>query len=316
MRVLFTGASSFTGFWFGREITAAGHEVTSVFRRAVAGYTEEPRLERVALVAKSCRAVHACSFGDATFLALIREGNWDVLCHHAADVTDYKSPNFDTIGAVQNNTRNLPSVLEALKAAGCGKVVLTGTIFEGGEGAGSQGLPDLSPYGLSKALTARVFQFYCRRAGLALGKFVIPNPFGPYEEPRFTSYLIKSWLAGATPACSSPSYVRDNIHVSLLAKAYVRFVSDLPDAPGFAKINPSGYVESQGAFALRMAAEMRRRLNLPCLVELKKQTDFTEPWARINTDVPDVEALGWNEATAWDELAAYYQKAQINQIHT
>jgi nucleoside-diphosphate-sugar epimerase len=165
-------------------------------------------------------------------------------------------------------------------------------------------------------LTARVFQFYCRRAGLALGKFVIPNPFGPYEEPRFTSYLIKSWLAGATPACSSPSYVRDNIHVSLLAKAYIRFVSDLPDAPGFAKINPSGYVESQGAFALRMAAEMRRRLNLPCLVELKKQTDFTEPWARINTDFPDVEALGWNEATAWDELAAYYQKAQINQVRT
>ena len=62
-----------------------------------------------------------------------------------------------------------------------------------------------------------------RRAGIGLGKFVIPNPFGPYEEPRFTAYLIKNWLAGATPNCSSPAYVRDNIHVSLLAKVYARF---------------------------------------------------------------------------------------------
>jgi nucleoside-diphosphate-sugar epimerase len=306
MKVLFTGASSFTGLWFVWELVAAGHEVVGVFRRPAAEYTDELRFERVALVSKSCRAVHACSFGDASFVSLIREGNWDVLCHHAADVTDYKSPDFDTIGAVQNNARNLPSVLETLKAAGCGKVVLTGTIFEGGEGAGSQGLPDLSPYGLSKALTARVFQFYCGRAGLALGKFVIPNPFGPYEEPRFTSYLIKGWLTGATPACSSPSYVRDNIHVSLLAKAYARFVADLPDAPGFAKINPSGYAESQGAFTLRLAQEMRPRFNIPCLVELKKQTEFPEPRVRINTDFLDVETVGWSESAAWDDLANYY----------
>ena len=85
---------------------------------------------------------------------MISEGGWDLLCHHAADVTNYKSPDFDAVGAVQNNTRNLVTVLQALKSAGCGKSVLTGTVFEGGEGAGSQGLPDFSPYGLSKALTA------------------------------------------------------------------------------------------------------------------------------------------------------------------
>ena len=120
----------------------------------------------------------------------------------------------------------------------------------GGEGAGSQGLPDFSPYGLSKALTYQVCRYDCTRAGIGLGKFVIPNPFGPYEEPRFTAYLIKNWLAGATPNCSSPSYVRDNIHVSLLAKVYVQFAKQLP-AHGFVRINPSGYAESQGAFTLR-----------------------------------------------------------------
>ena len=101
-----------------------------------------------------------------------------------------------------------------------------------------------------------MFRYYCGRAGIGLGKFVIPNPFGPYEEPRFTAYLIKNWLAGATPDCSSPAYVRDNIHVSLLAKAYARFAKEVP-AAGFTRINPSGYAESQGAFTLRLAQEMR-----------------------------------------------------------
>ena len=152
-----------------------------------------------------------------------------------------------------------------------------------------------------------MFRYYCGRAGLSLGKFVIPNPFGPYEEPRFTAYLMKNWLAGTTPNCSSPSYVRDNIHVSLLAKAYVQFVQELP-ASGFTRTNPSGYAESQGAFTLRVAQEMRPRLGLPCPVELKKQIDFTEPRIRINTDPLDGDALGWDESAAWDELAHYYRR--------
>ena len=43
--------------------------------------------------------------------------------------------------------------------------MLSGSVFEGGEGSGSQGLPDFSPYGLSKALTAQMFRYYCGTRG-------------------------------------------------------------------------------------------------------------------------------------------------------
>ena len=122
---------------------------------------------------------------------------------------------------------------------------------------------------------------------------------------------MKNWLAGATPACSSPSYVRDNCHVSLLAKVYARFAVEFP-ASGFTRINPSGYAESQGAFTLRLAQEMRPRLKLPCPVELKKQIDFAEPRVRINTDLPDADALGWDESAAWDEMARYYERVHAS----
>jgi nucleoside-diphosphate-sugar epimerase len=305
MKILFTGGSSFTGFWFIQELAAAGHAVAAVFRQGKGEYSGIRR-ERVELASRACRPVFGCQFGDPTFLGLIAEGGWDMLCHHAADVTNYRSPDFDAVGALRNNTSNLPAVLRALKAAGCTRALLTGSVFEAGEGAGSDGLPNFSPYGLSKALTAEVFEYDAARFGLGLGKFVIPNPFGPYEEARFTAYLMKNWLAGETPACSSPAYVRDNIPVSLLARAYVRFAENLP-ASGMSRCNPSGYVESQGAFALRVAREMAPRLKRPCSVELKKQTDFSEPRIRINTQPVDAEALGWEEARAWDEFADFYQ---------
>lgn len=308
MRILLTGASSFTGMWFAEALAAAGHAVTTTFRAPGLGsYSEATRRARVERVAACSKTVYGCSFGDARFMDLVKnEGPFDVLCHHAADVTEYRSPDFDVPKALANNALNLRGVFASLRATGCTRIALTGSVFEGGEGAGSEGLPHFSPYGLSKALTAEVFRHYARDAGMRLGKFVIPNPFGPYEEPRFTAYLVRTWYSGKAPVIKTPLYVRDNIHVSLLAKAYARFVTGMVPDPGFEKLCPSGYVEAQGTFARRFASEMSRRLGIACPVEEAVQTDFSEPRIRLNTDVPDASALGWDEVSAWDATASYY----------
>lgn len=308
MNILFTGASSFTGYWFVRELSGAGHDVTATFRKPAAEYTDV-RAKRLQLLSGTCREASGISFGAPEFLDLIKSGGFDLLCHHASDVTNYKSPDFNTIEATAANTRNIAAVLSAFKSAGGKAVLLTGSVFENDEGAGSEGLNAFSPYGLSKALTYQMFRYYAGAAGLPLGKFVIPNPFGPYEEPRFTAYLIKTWASGKAASVQTPLYVRDNIHVSLLAKCYARYAADLHVGRAPQRLNPSGYVESQGAFTLRFAREIKSRLGLACEVELKGQTQFTEPRVRINTDLPDVKALEWNESAAWDELAEYYQQS-------
>ncbi len=308
MRILFTGASSFTGTWFVRELVKAGHEVTCTFQRDLSSYTDV-RAVRVERLKENITPVANCAFGDETFLKAIQSGQWDLFCHHAADVTNYRSPDFDVANAVANNTRNLHQVLLFLVEHGCQNVLLTGSVFEQGEGAGSDPMGAFSPYGLSKGLTAEVFQYYCREVGVTLGKFVIPNPFGPFEEHRFTSSVAKSWLTREPVQVKTPAYVRDNIHISLLAKAYRAFAEKVSQGTGYLHHSPSGYPESQGAFALRFATAMRERLNLPCQVELLDQTDFPEPQVRINTEPLDAHALEWNESEAWDELADYYRAA-------
>ena len=102
------------------------------------------------------------SFGDEVFVTLIKEIHWDVLCHHGADVTNYKSPDFDVAGAVAKTTHQLPVVLDTLMSSGCSKIVLTGSVFENDEGAGSDNLRAFSPYGLSKAFTWQTFRYYAQ----------------------------------------------------------------------------------------------------------------------------------------------------------
>jgi nucleoside-diphosphate-sugar epimerase len=309
MKVLFTGASSFTGYWFVRELADAGHDVVAVFRQHRDGYMDPVRRARVERLLPLCRPIWGVTFGEPAFLELIgSESHWDLLCHHAADVRDYRSSDFDVVAAFTSNVRNAPEILDRLKLQGCRGVVLTGSFFEQGEGAGSDGIPAVSPYGLSKFLTAESFRLYLRERTLPMGKFVVPNPFGPFEERRFTAYLMEKWFAHEIATVRTPDYVRDNIHVSLLAKAYRRFVERLAE-PGeaYLKLNPSGYVETQGAFAHRVAREVGVRTGLSCRLELEQQREFPEPMVRINTDRLEFSELEWNEQLAWDEMTSYYQ---------
>src|SRR5580765_3008739 len=227
MRILFTGISSFTGCWFARSLTAAGHEVIGTLTRKLESY-EGVRRRRLDELNTVCRLILEAPFGIDAFFKLIADfKQWDLLCHHAAEATNYRSSDFDIHRALLSNSLNLRKVLSILKSAGLQGVVLTGSVFENDEGNGNEPLQAFSPYGLAKGLTWQVFRFYCEQAGLPLGKFVIPNPFGPWEEPRFTAYLMKTWKARQAAQVKTPDYTRDNIHVDLLTAVYVKFVEQL-----------------------------------------------------------------------------------------
>ncbi len=269
MKILFTGASSFTGYWFVSRLASAGHDVRTTFTRSnIEAYGDDVRSRRVKHVATRSKPLYSCSFGDDRFLEYLKHERIDLLCHHAADATNYKSAEFDVCQAVSNNTRRIQEVLKLLADTSGAAFLLTGSIFEGGEGQGSDGLPPLSPYGLSKSLTAEICKYYCRVLGVPMGKFVIPNPFGAWEDARFTSYLIQTWSTGNVATVRTPAYIRDNIHVSLLSPAYLAFVESFAkNGAGFSQTNPSGYVESQGDFAKRVAREMRTRTGWECKLE-------------------------------------------------
>lgn len=304
MRILLTGASSFTGSWFARELAQDGHHVVAVFRGSASSY-DGVRGNRVRALDGLVEPIWEAEFGSDRFLDAADQ-DFDLFLHHAAEMTDYRSWDFDTLQATAKNTRSGRKLLSRLAERGCKRVMLTGSVFEPYEGLGDAGQRAFNPYGLSKHLTFEWFRLEAERLGLSLGKFVIPNPFGPWEEFRFTSYLAKEWAAGRRPSVGTPVYVRDNIHVSLLARAYRTACAALPEGPGLMRFTPSGYIESQGAFARRVAREIGARTNWVCEIDEAHQTNFPEPLIRTNSAMAAPAESSWSEAVAWDALAEYY----------
>ena len=312
MKILFTGASSFTGSWIVKALLTAGHTVVAPMRRSPAEY-DALRQARMEMIGRAIVTIPQCPFGSPQFIALLKSGEFDLLCHHGAQVDHYKSDDFDVAAAVRDNCLNLPGVLRAGADKSGFAVILTGSVFEQNEGTGTEPRLAVSPYGLSKGMTADAFRYWSNRLDVKLAKFVVPNPFGPYEEPRFCDYLMRCWSTGKTAEVKTPDYIRDNIHVSLLAAAYADMVAKIDALPAFHHLAPSLYAESQGIFAQRFAHAIGERMGLACPLTLSRQTTFPEPKVRINTDRLDAATLGWDENRAWDELAAYYRDRYPHQ---
>ena len=301
MRILLTGASSFTGLWFAQALARAGHAVTAVARAA--SYSDGLRQARMARVAAVAEVVTDAPFGTPAFLAALSErGPFDVLALHGAEVGDYKSPTYDLNAAVAANALNADAVFTAAKAGGASRVVLTGTGVEPDEGQGTEPLVSFSPYGTSKALTAKVMRPAVEKAGLAYSKFVIPNPFGPWEERRFQRLVMTRWSKGEGAHIDQALYVRDNVPVDLMALAYRATVEgEFGDYCA-----PSCYAEPVGAFFERMAREARARTDWTCPLTLAEAQVFAEPQARTNRTRLDHAALGWSESAFWDAYVDHY----------
>lgn len=66
MKILFTGASSFTGFWFVQSLLATGHEVTATFTKAGGSY-DGVYATRMSKKGDDCEIAWGTSFGDCFF---------------------------------------------------------------------------------------------------------------------------------------------------------------------------------------------------------------------------------------------------------
>ncbi|MFX4221940.1 MAG: NAD-dependent epimerase/dehydratase family protein [Thalassobaculum sp.] len=309
MKILMTGVSSFTGFWFARVLAERGHEVVAPLRRNPEEY-RDVRARRLLEIGRAVDVIPSAPFGSDRFLDLVAADRFDLLALHGAEVGGYSEPDFDVAAAVAANTFNARRVLAAFGNAGGKAVIATGSYFEPDEGNRAPSETCFSPYGLSKSLTYRTFEFWCRHIGIPIGKFVIPNPFGAYQEARLVDYLVRNWRENRAATINKPDYVRDNVHVGPLARVYAEFCEAKTE--GHAVIDrtaPSGYVESTADFVRRCARHLGPRLNIDTPVAFGEQTEIDEPLSMRND-----ARIAWGpqeEEKAWDTLASFYQVALV-----
>ncbi|WP_309091840.1 NAD-dependent epimerase/dehydratase family protein [Phenylobacterium sp.] len=298
--VLLTGASSFTGLWFAEALAHEGWRVVAPLRRAKGDYTGL-RAERVERLTLSAERVFEAPVDSPTFRDLIGSVRPALLAHHAADIPGYRDPDYDVEAGVARNMAGMAEAIAAFAAAGGQAVLATGTYFESGEGGGHEAA---SPYGLSKALTNAAQRELAQAAGLGFGKFVIPAPFGPWEEGRLVWSLFQAWTQGRSAEIRTPDYVRDHVPVPYLARAYAEAAGRMLEPGAERAFRPSGYVERIGDFARRVARHVRMQTDMACEIVEHPQSAFPEPLRRANSE----PCLGDDDHQAfWDIYIDYYE---------
>ena len=287
MKFALTGVTSFSGAWFAKELLKNGHEVIGFTREENnLNYLQKQRLDWIQKDSSNFQII-----SQSTALTNYKI---DRLCLHGTSTMDYRNPNFDIKHATQS-TVELTELLA--KKFDCASVVHTGTFSEENESAGNLPLRSFNPYSTSKTL---IYKKHCELFGEKnILKYVMPNPFGPLEPPKFTDYLLKNWAKEKTPIVNTPNYIRDNVPIDLLAKHFTFIVTQsVPEMPK--KVYPSKYIESVGAFANRYVQNLNLRNGSNFEVVCVRQHEYIEPRIRVNTDFCEDVVQDWSEVQSWD----------------
>ena len=305
MRILFTGASSFTGYWIVNQLKKDGFDVVLVLNKFESNPLDELRKKRLTNLINDFKVYLNIEYGSREFFELIRNIKFNIFSHHFFYTKDYKNQNYNISESLLNSVGDISKLFDIIKRKKCNTIILTGTYFEEGEGGKENNFP-VSPYGLAKTLAYKIFNYYSKINNIKLSKFIIPNPFGPYEDYKFTSYLADNWLNNKIPLIKTPSYIRDNIPVDLLAMSYSYLIKENLKNNHILKIAPSGYIGSNKKFAEKMATELLKRLKIDCKFKTEKQIDFSEPLKRFNINNMFKIIKNYKEDLFWDNLSRYY----------
>ncbi len=299
-RVLFTGLSSFTGYWFTEKLAEKGYEVAGCLSHNKSDYNSD-QTERLNILNSSIRIEENVSFGSESFLQLISDFKPEVFSFHHALVTGYKDPSFNVENAILNNLNNYQEVIKKLIESGCKQIIMTRSIFEKGLGK-TDVESDISPYGQSKRKTFEIFSQAVPK-DIKLRSFVICNPVGRYEGNNLTSYLIKCWIEGKPASLMQPKLVRDFVPIDLLSNSYVQFIESNEQMT-----IPSNLPVSNYEYARKIGDITRKLKNIQTPIDtMNEQYDQNESFFRTGIDKVDFnnkdqEELFWEEFVnhIWD----------------
>ena len=299
-RVLFTGLSSFTGYWFTEKLAEKGYKVVGCLSHNKSDYNSD-QTKRLNQANSSIRIEQNVSFGSESFLQLISDFKPEVFSFHHALVTGYKDPSFNVDNAILNNLNNYQEVIKRLTESGCKQIIMTRSIFEKGLGK-TDVESDISPYGQSKRKTFEIFSQAVPK-DINFRSFVICNPVGRYEGNNLTSYLIKCWIEAKPASLMQPKLVRDYVPIDLLSNSYAQFIEANEQM-----IIPSHLPVSNYEYARKLGDITRKLKNIQTPIDTTNEKyDQNEAFVRTGIDKVDFtnkdqEELFWEEFVnqIWD----------------
>jgi dolichol-phosphate mannosyltransferase len=216
VRALITGASGFIGCSLSTRLTAAGDEVHAIVRPESTSWRNA--LLQGAVIHKG--TILDAEWLDATVLAVTP----DVVFHCAA----YGAYSFqrDLHSIASTNVIGTTNILHAAAAAGCARVVNSGTSSEYGDcdHAPSEGEPPRpnSVYAATKAAATWLCSMSSELLDIDVVTLRLYSAYGPFEDPRrLMPTLCARALQRQLPPLAEPWIVRDFVYIDDVIDAYI-----------------------------------------------------------------------------------------------
>jgi UDP-glucose 4-epimerase len=226
MKILVTGGAGFIGSHLADAFIAHGHQVT-IIDNLVTGRRENVNAQA---------AFHQIDIGDAGVAEIFARGQFDAVCHHAAQMDVRRSvadPRYDA----EVNILGTLNLLQQCQNTGVKKFLFAST---GGAIYGEQvRFPadeehptwPASPYGISKLACEKYIYFFAQNYGLRYVFLRYANVYGPRQNPHGEAGVVAIFctrlLKGEPPTINGDGkqtrdyvYVGDVVRANLLALNY------------------------------------------------------------------------------------------------
>ena len=287
LRVLVTGGAGFVGRHVVRALREAGHEVTVADRvppgdagptgaaPAVLGDLCDPAVQEAAVVPGTDAVVHLAA--ETSVLGSVAR---PVLVH-------------------RTNVEATAGLLERARTTGVGCFVLASTNAVVGpvDATITELLPlrPLTPYGATKAAAEMLLSGYAGAYGLRAPSVRLSNVYGPGMDHKdsFVPRLMRAAASGGgVEVYGDGEQRRDLVHVSDVARAFVRCVEGWPSGPVIVGSGESHTVND-------LVAAARRATGQPLPVQHVAPKPGEMP--AVEVDVTRAAGLGWSPTTGLAE---------------
>lgn len=306
-RILLTGCSSFTGYWFASELINMGFELVCPLPHEYDEYLGVKK-QRLDSMRNKATLVFKCPFGSNEFIELCKNQYYGMGVH-GFYMKDYNNRNYKISSSFSQNLKNLENILEILQKNRT-RIIYSSSIFENAinlEDDNNESTSiDWYNYAFSKKVTFLALRSLCQQYGLTFQRFVITNPFGPYEDKKFCFHLMNSILEKKDFIIKTPFYTRDMIQVDLLAKLYANAFLD-ENGKNIDEFRPSQYSMKIFEFAEIFISKISKYCGYKIKIFKENQETFKEPEILVNNIDYKSYKFAHIKKEFWREYFYYYK---------
>jgi UDP-glucose 4-epimerase len=297
-RVLVTGASGFIGARLCERAVELGGVVHGVSRRPLPATSHGVHWEQLDLI------------DEAAVRALLRRVQPDVVLHLASEVSGDRSADA-VLPMLHANLVAAVNVMLACREAGCGRIVLAGSMEE--PDFGDADAVAQSPYAAAKwaALSyARMFRALYELSVVHLRIFMVYGP-GQRDLRKLVPYVTTSLLRGDAPELMSGDREVDWIYVDDVVEAFLA-ATVAPGVDGASVDVGSGELVPVRA----VVARLRRLVGGTIEPSFGAVPDRRLERVRVADPAPAATAIGWRPRTSLEDGLARtvdFYRAQLGR---